>query len=240
MDVDNELPDGHQGEVDLEQSLLQQFSCLGTTDKEELVKQLQRLLGSQLNESAASFFLDMNNWNLQAAICSYFDIEAPFKLPSMAASPSADAQNVDANAKFTKTWQIYNNGADRWPVGCVVQFAGGDKVLLASEIRIPVNCLAPGECQSITVEFTSPDKSGIYQNKYRMCTSSGSYFGDPLWVIATVVEEGTIALSEQLSHLSELGSPPTVPIPVNPFGQPRPIGPFGPNTESTDTDTNMC
>lgn len=68
MDVDNELPDGHGGEVDLEQSLLQQFSCLGTTDKEELVRQLQKFLGSQLNESTASFFLDMNNWLVQSNI----------------------------------------------------------------------------------------------------------------------------------------------------------------------------
>lgn len=63
MDIDNESCDGHNGsEMDLEQSLLQQFSCLGTTDKEELVKQLQKLIGSQLNETTASFFLDMNNW----------------------------------------------------------------------------------------------------------------------------------------------------------------------------------
>lgn len=53
MDVDN----------DFDQHLLHQFSCLGTTDKDDLVKQLQRLLaGSQLNEATATFFLDMNNW----------------------------------------------------------------------------------------------------------------------------------------------------------------------------------
>lgn len=54
MDVDNDFDD---------QNLLQQFSCMGTTDKDDLVKQLQRLLaGSQLNEATATFFLDMNNW----------------------------------------------------------------------------------------------------------------------------------------------------------------------------------
>lgn len=63
MDIDNESCDGHgASETDIEQSLLQQFSCLGTTDKEELVRQLQKLIGSQLNETTASFFLDMNNW----------------------------------------------------------------------------------------------------------------------------------------------------------------------------------
>ena len=47
----------------VDQHLIHQFSCLGTTDKDDLVKQLQKLLaGSQLNETTAAFFLDMNNW----------------------------------------------------------------------------------------------------------------------------------------------------------------------------------
>ena len=55
MDVDNSQSEG-SGVIDIEQSLLQQFSCMGTTDKEELVQQLQKLLGSQLNYSTAAFF----------------------------------------------------------------------------------------------------------------------------------------------------------------------------------------
>lgn len=64
MDVDNGSSEGSVtgGGIDIEQSFLQQFSCMGTTDKHELVQQLQKLLGSQLNYSTATFFLDMNNW----------------------------------------------------------------------------------------------------------------------------------------------------------------------------------
>lgn len=48
---------------ELDQHLLHQFSCMGTTDKDDLVKQLQKVLvGNQLNETAAAFFLEMNNW----------------------------------------------------------------------------------------------------------------------------------------------------------------------------------
>lgn len=40
---------------------------------------------------------------------------------------------------------------------------------------------------------------------------------DPMWAIVTVVEEGTIALTQQLSHFNELGAvPPSVPV-HNPF-----------------------
>lgn len=65
MDVDNaasESPVTGNGVIDIEQSFLQQFSCMGTTDRDELIQQLQKLLGTQLNYSTAAFFLDMNNW----------------------------------------------------------------------------------------------------------------------------------------------------------------------------------
>lgn len=52
MDVDNEI----------DQTLLHQFSCMGTTDKDDLVKQLQAIVGYQINSGAAEFFLEMNNW----------------------------------------------------------------------------------------------------------------------------------------------------------------------------------
>ena len=47
---------------DIEQNLLQQFSCMGTTDHEVLISQLRKLVGDDVNETTASFFLDMNNW----------------------------------------------------------------------------------------------------------------------------------------------------------------------------------
>ena len=53
MDVDNEL----------EGKLLQQFSSMGTTDKEALISEFQKLLEpNQLNPAGCAFFLDMNNW----------------------------------------------------------------------------------------------------------------------------------------------------------------------------------
>lgn len=50
------------GAADFEQLLLHQFSRMGTTDHDELVGQLQKVLGNQLNYTTARFFLDMNNW----------------------------------------------------------------------------------------------------------------------------------------------------------------------------------
>ncbi len=52
MDVDN----------DLDGNLLQQFSSMGTTDRDVLIAEFQKLLGNKLNHSSCAFFLDMNNW----------------------------------------------------------------------------------------------------------------------------------------------------------------------------------
>lgn len=65
MDVDGsaisgEIDQNFTGEID--QNLLLQFSCMNTNDREELIGQMQRLLGPSLNYKTASFFLDMSNW----------------------------------------------------------------------------------------------------------------------------------------------------------------------------------
>ncbi|XP_030751774.1 protein ILRUN [Sitophilus oryzae] len=221
MDVDNGSSDGGVGgSLDIEQSLLQQFSCMGTTDKDELVSQLQKLLGSpsHLNNSTAAFFLDMNNWNLQAAICSYLDIESPNTLPSMAlvSDPVAtETESIEPDTRFQKSWHICNNGLEQWPAGCYIQFSDGNDF---GGNRIQLPALNPAEGTHLCVEMTSPSVPGIYQSKWRACTPSGSYFGDPMWVILTVVEQGTIELTEQLSHFNELGAiPPLAPQVPNPF-----------------------
>lgn len=239
MDVDNSQSEG-PGSLEIEQSLLQQFSCMGTTDKEELVQQLQKLLGSQLNYSTAAFFLDMNNWNLQAAICSYFDVESPMKLPSMAlvSHPIANECEsfVDPCVSFKKEWHVVNNGTEAWPFGCNLKCAAGDS-LGAQPIQVP--CLAPGTETLLNLCMTSPASPGMYQSTWRLCTSSGSYFGDPLWAIITVVDEDAMALTQQLSRFSDLGSSNLGTVSLNPFIQPR----ANENIQggsAADPDSGMC
>ncbi len=60
MDVDS----------DIDSQLLQQFSSMGTQDKDVLIAEFQRLLGNSLNPNCCAFFLDMNNWYELMNICS--------------------------------------------------------------------------------------------------------------------------------------------------------------------------
>ncbi|KAK7486412.1 hypothetical protein BaRGS_00022336 [Batillaria attramentaria] len=103
MDVDS----------DLDGKLLQQFSSMGTTDREVLISEFQKLLGNTLNPDSCAFFLDMNNWNLQAAICSYYDFEQPsVTLPSMSLVSDVtvgEGEAVAPNTRFVKTWRVKNS-----------------------------------------------------------------------------------------------------------------------------------
>ncbi|KAG5835403.1 hypothetical protein ANANG_G00243610 [Anguilla anguilla] len=99
-------------DIDLDPELMQKFSCMGTTDKDVLISEFQRLLGFQLNPAGCAFFLDMTNWNLQAAIGAYYDFESPnINAPSMSFVEDVtigEGESVPPDTEFTKTWRIQN------------------------------------------------------------------------------------------------------------------------------------
>ncbi|XP_058441572.1 protein ILRUN isoform X2 [Marmota monax] len=100
-------------DVDLDPELMQKFSCLGTTDKDVLISEFQRLLGFQLNPAGCAFFLDMTNWNLQAAIGAYYDFESPnISVPSMSFVKDVtigEGESIPPDTQFIKTWRIQNS-----------------------------------------------------------------------------------------------------------------------------------
>lgn len=224
MDIDN----------DLDGQLLQQFSSLGTTDKEVLIAEFQKLLGNQLNPAGCAFFLDMNNWNLQAAICSYYDFDQPsLKLPELAFISDVtvgEGEAVPPNTTFTKTWRVGNSGEEPWPPGCQLRFCAGEN--LANTDRVVLDVLQPRDTADISVEMHSPIQPGVYQSQWRMCTATGMYFGEPIWVIITVAEGGVLGVTQQLSRFGN-------DFVQNPLPQNIP-NPFGSPTKSSSSDSNVA
>lgn len=43
--------------------------------------------------------------------------------------------------------------------------------------RVVVEALNPGDNTDVSVEMLSPQKSGIYQGQWKMCTATGNVFG---------------------------------------------------------------
>ncbi|CAH8572861.1 unnamed protein product [Schistosoma curassoni] len=71
---------------DIDAKLLEQFSALGTTDKDELINQLKAVVGNELSNESCRFFLELADWNLQRAIGAYFDFSFEGSAPVSCAS----------------------------------------------------------------------------------------------------------------------------------------------------------
>ncbi|ESN94016.1 hypothetical protein HELRODRAFT_103156 [Helobdella robusta] len=80
-------------DVDVDTILLQQFSCMATQDKEALINQFENLFGSSKpDREVCAFYLEMNNWNLPAAVGSYFELNYDQTLlPSITSNESSSS-----------------------------------------------------------------------------------------------------------------------------------------------------
>ncbi|XP_072886417.1 protein ILRUN isoform X2 [Hemitrygon akajei] len=213
-------------DMDLDQDLMQKFSCMGTTDKDVLISEFQRLLGFQLNPAGCAFFLDMTNWNLQAAIGAYYDFESPnINAPSMSFVEDVtigEGESVPPDTQFTKTWRIQNTGTEQWPPGVSLKYVGGDQ--FGHVNMVMVRSLEPQEVTDVSVQMRSPTTPAMYQGQWRMCTATGLYFGDVIWVILSVEIGGLLGVTQQLSSFeTEFSSQPCRKIEgnFNPFASPQ-------------------
>ncbi|KAI1892963.1 hypothetical protein AGOR_G00138910 [Albula goreensis] len=213
-------------DLDLDPELMQKFSCMGTTDKDVLISEFQRLLGFQLNPAGCAFFLDMTNWNLQAAIGAYYDFESPnINAPSMSFVEDVtigEGESVPPDTPFTKTWRIQNTGAESWPPGVCLKYVGGDQ--FGHVNMVMVRSLEPQEVSEVSVQMRSPVSPGMYQGQWRMCTATGLFFGDVIWVILSVEEGGLLGVTQQMSTFeTEFNTQPhrSVEGNFNPFASPQ-------------------
>ncbi|WAR02736.1 ILRUN-like protein [Mya arenaria] len=198
MDVDN----------DLEGNLLQQFSSMGTTDKEVLIAEFQNLLGNQLN---------------------------PAGFPELAFVSDVtvgEGEAVPPNTTFTKTWRVENSGDESWPPGCQLRFCQGEN--LANTDRVLVETLGPRATTDISVQMQARSEPGTYQSQWRMCTATGMFFGESVWVIITVAEGGVLGVTQQLSRFgNEFVHNPSPQGASNPFLSPS-------KTNQAGTDSMSC
>ncbi|GAB5571425.1 protein ILRUN isoform X1 [Prionailurus iriomotensis] len=266
-------------DVDLDPELMQKFSCLGTTDKDVLISEFQRLLGFQLNPAGCAFFLDMTNcmvWNLQAAIGAYYDFESPnISVPSMSFVEDVtigEGESIPPDTQFIKTWRIQNSEslepwsfhsygrqkkshtsgkmfsnenntgiiphvfhplaliekvgtirwAEAWPPGVCLKYVGGDQ--FGHVNMVMVRSLEPQEIADVSVQMCSPSRAGMYQGQWRMCTATGLYYGDVIWVILSVEVGGLLGVTQQLSSFeTEFNTQPHRKVEgnFNPFASPQ-------------------
>ncbi|GAB0099396.1 uncharacterized protein DMENIID0001_152520 [Sergentomyia squamirostris] len=205
MDVDevcneNQRSSPEPPQDDIDQTLLQSFSCLGTTDHEELINQLQQIIGSQVSYSTAKFFLDMNNWNLHAAVGCYFDYYTGLKTFSMKVVVNVtEVVKIRPNTNYVQTWFLLNDGDETWPEGCYLHL-----VSPVEKTRVPVRQLKPGESARVDVWLMSPQELGTHQSKWRMSTPCGMFYGEPMWAIVEVDENAPSPVDMTMTQTKDL------------------------------------
>lgn len=203
---------GMDNEID--SLLLRQFSSMATQDRDVLIAEFRRLLGSQLNELACSFYLEMNNWNLQDAICSYLEYSNDSFIELPAVKVYADDGRTELltgqipspsllppNASHVMNWHIVNSGRE-WPPGCCLRFISGTQ--MASVDRILIPSLSPGSSHFVALSITSPTDPGLHTAQWRLSTFTGTPFGEPLWVAIQVSDAVAMAMMPSTEMMSQV------------------------------------
>ena len=112
-------------DLDLDADILAKFGSLQTLDKDDLLMQMKRLIGDPLlSDTQAQFYLEMNHWNVAAAVGAYFDLEAssearsaPPQMTFVKDVTIGEGESVPPQTTFIKTWTVQNTGGETWPSG---------------------------------------------------------------------------------------------------------------------------
>lgn len=199
-------------DVDADMDLICQFRTMNTNDKDHLISEFKRLSNTELTNEGCCFFLDLAEWNLNTALWAYYEYDAPVanELPLMkfiCDITIGEGESVPPNTKFTKTWRVKNIGVKRWPYGCQLKLVNSNIQQRAStfEQRASVKALENEESSDISIELMSPEQCGIYQSQYRLFTPNGTPFGDPIWLILKVEQDGILGITQQLNNVNMFG-----------------------------------
>ena len=98
-----------------------------------------------------------------------------------------DGSKVNPGKKFTKTWQIYNNGSCKWYEGYSIVFTEGD-YMSANSVPIPALTI-PGRTVDVPMEMIAPQAPGLYVGYYQLRAPDGTFFGPKLTAKIIVTDE---------------------------------------------------
>jgi len=97
---------------------------------------------------------------------------------------------IDPGKKFTKTWNLQNNGTCTWGSGYSLQFDSGDQ--MGGGTTGVTGSIGPGSTATISVQMVAPTSKGTYKGVWRMHNAAGVAFGDTPWVIIKVGVGATV------------------------------------------------
>ena len=120
----------------------------------------------------------------QATATSVLPTNSCYSLAFLSDVTIPDNTEMAPGAKFTKTWQVRNNGSCVWEPGFKLTFSGGNSLGGASLILTKE--VAPNTTTNLSIFMTAPSTAGSYQSNWRMADSSGAFFGDEMYAVIKV------------------------------------------------------
>lgn len=108
--------------------------------------------------------------------------------------------------KFTKIWQVKNDGVTTWKSGFSLVFVGGNQMGGPASIAIP-NDVAPGGTVNLSVELIAPDNPGEYIGYWRMSNDRAQLFSNSIWVAIKVAGAGTAVATNTPGASTTPGTP---------------------------------
>jgi hypothetical protein len=113
-----------------------------------------------------------------------------------------DNTAMNPGQKFTKTWRVRNSGTCAWESGFKFAFASGDAMSGATVVLS--KAVASGEEIELSVELTTPNKSGSLQGNWRMAQADGTFFGEQVYVLIKVTgTSGTSTITPTPTETTE-------------------------------------
>jgi len=115
---------------------------------------------------------------------------------------------------FSCSWTFNNNGTTTWIAngssGYTLNYVSGDRMGM---VNVPISAnVSPGANITITANFTAPTAVGSYTCYVRMNNSSGSFFGDQVFVNINVVNPVPVITTQPASATKDPGQSATFTV----------------------------
>jgi len=88
-----------------------------------------------------------------------------------------------------KVWRVRNTGTSTWNSNYQLVFTGGDQMGAPSAVNVP-GTVSPGAEVDLSVPMTAPMEPGAHRGDWRLRNAQGVFFGDGLWVIVQIPDDG--------------------------------------------------
>jgi hypothetical protein len=102
--------------------------------------------------------------------------ETCYKIGHVTDITISDGADLKADARFTKTWRLYNSGTCTWKTDFEVYFVSGNAMSAPSFVTID-QTVKTGQYANVSIDMIAPHEIGSYAGYWRMRTSNDISFG---------------------------------------------------------------